>query len=125
METYKVVNEKNEIIPCKLYKEKDEMLYIIIFDDYYKRRLHINLEKNLIGFPEYGYKNYRVTDGGKTLYLFKENLFYNDGVLFHPFSPIELNQIVLSQTKNRLELSTKYLHALKEYGDKIIVIYQN
>lgn len=125
LETYKVINEKNEIIPCKIYKEKDEMFYIIIFDDYDKRRLHIHLEKHLIGFPEFGYKNYKVTNGGKKLYLFEENLFYNNGVLFHPFSPIELNQVVLSQTKDKLELSTKYLHSLKEYGEKIIIMRNN
>ena len=116
-----VLNQKGIKINCQTFLKKstnvsnDEVLVIIFNECNPKLRIHIDFKNKLIGFPEFGNKNYRLENN--SIKLYKENIFYKDGSLYHPFfNKIDLNYYFLN---NYVKFET--MGSLKKYGKYIIV----
>jgi hypothetical protein len=88
---YKIYDDKGKKINAKIFKidknienQTIKNEFIICFLDYDPIfRVHINLDGELIGTPEYGNRNFQIKDN--ILTIFNENLYYKNGLLYHPF----------------------------------------
>lgn len=89
--SFKIYDDKGKKVNAKIFKVdknfENEIIkneFIICFLDYDSIfRVHINLDGELIGTPEYGNRNYQFKDS--ILTIFNENMYYKNGLLYHPF----------------------------------------
>lgn len=120
---YIVIDDNGSKIPCLCFinnrHELEDSLssdLIVLFTELKNQpRIHINFNYKLIGLPEYGNRNYRY-DKDK-LFLYKKNLFYENGFDYHPLYKNVDIQYEFDKDSLRFETTND----LKKYGNHIII----